>query len=187
MRLDWRQIVSFYQRLSPRERLLLGLTSGVVLVLALYSFVWEPLVEGRARLARQIAFKEQQLQEIQRMRVTYMELLSRLEAGKQIIASPEEGFSLFPHIEATVSQVVTRDHIAAMNPDSKIVGNTYREESVELKLINITLDQLVDMLYRIEKGPQPLRVTKLSVKKRPRDPHQLDVTATVSMLKAVQT
>lgn len=187
MRFDWRQAFSFYQRLSPRERLLLSVTLGVVLVIALYSLVWEPLAEGRARLASQIAFRRQQLEEIQQMRMIYMDLLRRLEVSKEIIARPEEGFSLFPHIEATVSQVVGRDHIASMNPDSQVVANTYREESVELKLVNVKLQQMVELMHKIERGARPLRITKLAIKKRPRDPHQFDVTATVSMLRVVES
>jgi hypothetical protein len=40
-------------------------------------------------------------------------------------------------------------------------------------------------MYKIEKGAQPLRLTRLQVKKRPREPQTFDVTATVSMLKAL--
>jgi hypothetical protein len=57
------------------------------------------------------------------------------------------------------------------------------EDSVEFKLTSISLEQLVEMMYGIEKGPHPLRLTRLQVKKRYRDPHTFDVTATVSMLK----
>ncbi len=102
-----------------------------------------------------------------------------------MILMKDKEFSLFPHIEATVGQVVSRDHIQSMSPQSKVIANAYREESVELRLQDISLDKLVDMLYRIEKGQLPLRVTRLQVKKRSKDPHSFDVIATVSMLMVV--
>jgi phage anti-repressor protein len=51
----------------------------------------------------------------------------------------------------------------------------------------VSLKQLVDMLYRIEKGTHQLRVTRLQVKKRFKDPHSFDVTATVSMILSKET
>ena len=86
-----------------------------------------------------------------------------------------------------VAQVVGRDKIKSMNPENKEIGGAYREDSVELKLTGISLEQLVDMMYRIEKGQHPLRITRLQVKKEFRDPHMFDVTATVSMLKPMES
>jgi hypothetical protein len=80
-----------------------------------------------------------------------------------------------------------REKIASMNPQNKDLGGAYREESVELKLNGVSLQQLVDLMYHIEKGPQPLRLTRLQVKKRLREPQTFDVTATVSMLKGLDS
>jgi general secretion pathway protein M len=186
MKLDWRQLSGFTQRLSARERTILGVGGAAMVVIGLYSLVWEPLAEGRVRLAQRIAGKQRQLEEIQGMRETYMGLLRQLEASQQVLDRADPKFSLFPHIEATVAQVVGRDKIKSMNPENKEIGGAYREDSVELKLAGISLDQLVDMMYRIEKGAHPLRITRLQVKKQLRDPHMFDVTATVSMLKPIE-
>lgn len=165
---------------------MLGLAAGAMVVIGLYSFVWQPLAEGRMILARRILTRQRQLEEIRGMRETYMNLLNQLEASQAVLEQADPKFSLFPHIETTVAGVFGRDKIKSMNPDSKVVAGVYREESVELKLSGISLEQLVDMLYRIEKGPHPLRVTRLQIKKQYRDPHSFDVTATVSMLKPVE-
>jgi hypothetical protein len=118
------------------------------------------------------------------MREAYLDLLSQFELRQKIIEKADPKFSLFPHIESTVSQVLGgRDKIASMNPQNKDLGGAYREESVELKLNGVSLQQLVDLMYHIEKGPEPLRLTRLQVKKRAREPQNFDVTATVSMLK----
>ena len=86
-----------------------------------------------------------------------------------------------------MSQVLGgREKIASMNPQNKDLGGAYREDSVELKLNGVSLQQLVDLMYHIEKGAQPLRLTRLQVKKKPRDPSSFDVTATVSMLKSLE-
>jgi len=183
--MNWRAILAYYQRLSPRERLLVGLAGGALLVIALYTLLWEPLEEGRLALARRIAVKNAELQEMQHMREVYLDLLNQFELRQKIIDKADPKFSLFPHIEATVGQVVGREKITSMNPQNKeLGGGAYREESVEIKLTGITLEQLTDLMYKIEKSPQPLRFTRMQVKKRVREPSTFDLTATVSMLRA---
>jgi hypothetical protein len=183
--LDWRQLVNMIQRLSPRERTLLGLAVGAMLVISLYSFVWQPIEDGRNLLARRIETRKKDLGQIQQMRDVYLDLLNQFELRQKIIEKADPKFSLFPHIEATVGTVVGRDHIQSMNPSNKEIAGAYREESVEIKLTAVTLQQLVDLMYKIEKSVQPLRLTRLQVKKRLREPSTFDVTATVAMLKAL--
>ncbi|MBX3023829.1 type II secretion system protein M [bacterium] len=185
--MNWGALLAYYQRLSPRERMLVGLAGGVVLVMALYLLVWEPLETGRLGLARRIQIKTTELQEMQHMREVYLDLLNQFELRQKIIDRADPKFSLFPHIEATVGQVVGRDKITSMNPQNKeLGGGAYREESVEIKLTGVTLEQLTDLMYKIEKSPQPLRFTRMQVKKRVREPSTFDLTATVSMLRAQQ-
>lgn len=187
MNFDWRQILNVFQRMSSRERALMGGAAAVACILSFYTLVWEPLTENRARSERLIRARQQDLADIKELRLEYMDLLNRLEVSRNIIDQKNIGgdFSLFPHIETTVSAVLGgREKIRSMNPKTKVINDAYREEAVELRLDGIALDQLVEMMVRIEKGAQPLRVTRLQVKKRRRDPQQFDVTATVSMLKA---
>src|SRR5262249_23272798 len=136
---------------------------------------------------KRIAVKKNELKDIQDMRDHYLDLVRRFEASQALLSKVQPNFSLFSHIESTVSQVVSRDHIASMNPASKVIGDTYREESVEIKLTGISLEQLVDLAYRIEKGDQQLRLTRLQLKKKSSDPHSFDVTATVSMLQEMES
>lgn len=187
MNLDLRWLTNAYQRLSSRERALVGLAVGAVLVIGLYTLVWQPLEDGRTQLARRIVAKQRDLVEMQQMRDTYLDLLTQFELRQGIIKKADPKFSLFPHIESTVGLVVGRDHIAAMNPQNKDIAGAYREDSVEIKLTAVSLAQLVDLMYRIEKDKQPLRITRLQIKKRLRETQQFDVTATVSMLKPLET
>ena len=184
MRFDFREIVNAFQRMSSRERTLLGAAVAVAVVLGFYTLVWEPLSEDRARFERLVRSRQQDLADIKEMRGEYLDLVNRLESSRNVIEGVDRDFSLFPHIESTVSAVLGgRDKIRSMNPKTKAINDAYYEEAVELKLKGIALDELVDMMVRIEKGKQPLRVTRLQVKKRRNDSQQFDVTATVSVLK----
>jgi type II secretory pathway component PulM len=184
VKLDVRQAFAFLQRMSARERMLLGAAGAAMVAIGLYVLVWEPLASGREQLERRIALKEKELVQVQQLREEYLELVRQLEASQAVLNKSDEKFSLFPFIESTVAKVVGRERIVSMNPQNKTLSENYREDSVELKLKEVSLEQLVDMMYQIEKGPHPLRVTRLQVKKRIRDEQHFDVTATVSMLKS---
>lgn len=185
MRFDWLSalnISAYLQRFSPRERMLVKGAAAAVALIGLYTLVYDPLVDLRARIGNRIVQKQRELAEIQQMRTDYFALLQQFDLDQSVLAKPDPTFSLFSHIESTVAQVVSRDHIASMNPGSKTLGNAYREESVELKLTSVSLQQLVDMTYRIEKGTHQLRVSRMQLKKKAKDPQSFDVTATVSMI-----
>jgi hypothetical protein len=185
MKYDPRLLLNYYARLAPRERLLLGLAAISVVLISAYSFVWEPTQTSSEQLGRRIAAKQKELVEIQKQRDTYLDLLRRLEANQAAIAQGDPNFSLFAYLDSTIGQAVGREHVSAMNPSNKNIGTEYQEQLVEIHLTQISLPQLVDLLYRVEKGDHPLRFSRLQIKKRYNDIYNFDVTTTVSLLKAV--
>jgi len=184
MKYDPRLLLSAYQRLAPRERLLFGLAVVSTVLIGLYSFVWEPL-QARSELAtRRIGMKEKDLAAMLKQRDLYLDLLRRLEAGSAAIAQGDPGFSLFAHVDNVIGSAVGRDRVTSMNPSTKNLSAEYQEESVEIKLTQINLGQLVSLLYQVEKGDRPLRFSRLQIKKRYNDNFNFDVTATVALLKS---
>ena len=187
MKYDPRQLLNYYSRLAPRERLLVGLAVLSVVVIGLYRLAWDPLRANGAAIARRITTKETDLAEIQKERNAYLDLRRRIEANQSLLAQGDPNFSLFAYLDTAVGQTVGREHVTSMNPSNKSIGTDYQEQLVEIHLTQISLSQLIDLLYRIEKGDHPLRFSRLQVKKRYNDIHNFDVTATVSLLKAVNS
>jgi len=188
MKYDPRQILNYYNRLAPRERLLLGVATFSLVVILLYSFVWDPLQSTTESMARRIATKQNDLTEIQKQRETYLDLLRKLEANQAALEQQnDQNFSLFAYLDSMISQAVGHEHVTSMNPSDKNIGNDYQEKLVEIRLTQISLPQLVDLLYRVEKGDHPMRFSRLQIKKRANDIYNFDVAATVSLLKAVNS
>jgi type II secretory pathway component PulM len=185
MKYDPRLLLNSFGRLAPRERLLLGVAAASVVLISLYSFAWEPLQANRELMTRRIAAKERDLKEVEKQRDVYLELQRRLEANRAAISEGDPNFNLFSYVQNAIAQAVSREHIASMNPSNKNIGDNFQEQLVEIKLTQISLPQLVDLLYRVEKGDHPLRFSRLQIKKRYNDIRNFDVTATVSLLKVV--
>jgi type II secretory pathway component PulM len=182
---DLRQILNVFSRMSPRERTLVSVASLGLLIAVLYSFVLDPLIVGEQQLARSMRRKEQDLEALAQLRYDYLDLSQKLAAGETLLAKTSKDFSLFAYLEATISQV-TPGRISSMNRSNKTAGDEYEEELVEFKLTQVTLENVVDMLHRIEKAEHPLRVTRLQVKERTGAVHDFDVTATVSLVRSLQ-
>jgi len=189
MKYDPRQLTNYFNRLAPRERLLVSVAVVSVVLISLYSFVWDPLQANRQLLARRITAKEKDLIEIQKQRETYLDLQRKLDASQAAIQQPgaDPNFSLFAYLDNTIGQAVGREHVTSMNPSDKNLGPEFQETMVEIRLTQINLAQLVDLLYRVEKGDHPLRFSRLQIKKRINDIRNFDVTATVSLLKVVNS
>ncbi len=183
MNFDLRELTAFWSRLAPRERVLLSVALATTFVLSLYSFVWDPLQTNQELLLRRIAAREKDLTAIQRQRDQYLLLKREMEASQAAGSETDPNFNLFAYVQAEISQAVSKEHITSMNPSNKNIGE-YQEQLVEIKLQQINLQQLTDLLYKIEKGTHPLRFSRLNIKKRFNDIYNFDVAATVSILKA---
>ncbi|HYD50820.1 MAG TPA: type II secretion system protein GspM [Terriglobales bacterium] len=187
MSYDPRVVVSNYlARLAPRERVLIGVALGSLVLVLLYSFVWEGLQTGSQQIETRIAKREKELVRLQQQHDIYLDLRRRVEANQSAIAKRDADFNLFSHVQTTVAQAVSPERIASMNPSTKEINPQFQEERVEIKLTQMGLPQIVTLLHRIEKGESSLRFSRLQIKKRQADPYTFDVTATVSLLRAIE-
>lgn len=185
MSFDFRQLFNVFSRMSSRERMLVSVAGLGLLVAAVYSFVLDPLIVGEQQLGRSMVRKEEDMKTLAQLRYDYLDLSQKLAAGETLLSKTSKDFSLFAYLEATISQV-TPGRISSMNRSNKTAGDLYEEELVEFKLTQVSLDNIVDMLHRIEKAEHPLRVTRLMVKERSGATRDFDVTATVSLVRSLE-
>ncbi len=173
-----------FARLAPRERLLVEIAAGLVAVLLVGGFLYE-VGAVQSGLESRIRAKESQLREIQGLRNAFLEIRRATEA----VTSHDPNRStnwLYSALEPLVVKTVSRERLSKMAPSSKAIGDQYVEDSVEIVLSGITLQQATALLYEIESFPTPLRVSRLQMRKRANDPHQFEVTVAVSSLKAAE-
>jgi general secretion pathway protein M len=165
--------------LSPRDRnaLLIGL--GAVLIALFYLGIVSPYQSAIARLDSQIASRQRQLQEVQVLRQRYLSLQGELTQAERRGVS-NRNFSLFSFVENLTGQIASRENLVYMRPQPVAVKDEYKEESVEIKLEKIALDQLVRILYQIDTADAFLQVKNLRLKIRFDNKAQLDAVLTIS-------
>lgn len=172
-----RQARERYQKLEPRERVLVRIAAVLVGLFLVYNLVYTPIVDLSSGLEDKIAQRQRDLADVRRLAVAYAQMKADLAAAEHRTV-PGRDFSLFSVVEASLSKSVGREKIASITPgsDRKLAGFT--EYSVVLKLANVSLAQLVDALYGINSMAMPVGVENIRIQRRVQDTHSYDVDIT---------
>ncbi len=167
-------------QISPRERLALIVCGLVVLATVIFLGVVLPYRNAMTRLDGKIASRQKQVQQIQELRQEYLLLQQQLSKAEGRL-DKARNFSLFSFVEATAARVASKENLVYMRPQTGSAQEGFREESVEIKLEKLHLDQLVRFLYSFESADAALQVKSLRIRTRFDDHSQLDAVMTVSM------
>jgi len=179
---SWREKIrvlkmpEFITRMTPKERLTLALgVIGAFLIIFVGFFVL-PVSREKRDLREKIQLKTQELKE--------MMILSRDYGGTKAEGGVRgvipAGFSILSYLEGLADQSQIREKIEYMRPGNVESKGKSKEVSVEIKLNAVSISELTDLLFRIEKGGQtPLIVYRMMVRSRFANPRELDATLTV--------
>lgn len=168
-------------QLSPRDRLALIIGGIVVLGALVFVGIISPYQDAMGRLDAQIHARQRQLRQVQALHREYQHLQG-LVATVNARLERNRNFSLFSFVEGLVAQVASKENLLYMRPQPVSVQGDYKEEAVEIKLEKIHLNQLVQLLYRIESADALLQVQHLRIKTRFGDRSLLDVVLTISAM-----
>ncbi len=171
---------TYSSRLSTRERRLLQTAFLVFLGILGYVWVLAPLWEAQADFRTRIVAREKKLKEVQALSQTYRALKAELQTEAR--PQGQGDFSLFSYLEGLATSTVGRKKISAMNPLPPGLGREGQGEAVELRLSGVSLRELVELLYKLERTSPRLHTSRLQVKKRYKDPYMFDATLLTSVL-----
>jgi type II secretory pathway component PulM len=168
-----------YQKLEPRERILVQIAGALIAVFLIYNLIYMPIVDLSSGLEDKIAQRQQDLIDIRRLAATYAQVKSDLANAERHTVPLGRDFSLFSVIEASMTKSVGRDKIGSITPGSdRKLTDGFTEYSVQLKLDNVNLAQLVDALYGINSLSMPIGVSNIRIERRTQDTHSYDVDLT---------
>jgi Tfp pilus assembly protein PilO len=170
-------------RLTARDRRALGagIAAGLIL-LVLFAWIL-PTLERMRRLDRAVASERQRLQEVRRLHAALGELGEReARIQERLKRRASEAFSVAAVIEAMARESRIMEQVQYLKPEQAKVSDQYREASVSLKAVELSAEQLVDFLYRVESSDRILRVRNLQIRNHPKEAGKLDVTLTIFTL-----
>ena len=175
--------MTYFHMLQRREQIL-ALGAGILLLIAaLFTFVVTPMLTRAANLDRRLAAASRQLAALQTLHSDYQrqkQIIDRIDAQ---LRRQQKNFAIFSHLEQVAAQTQSgiQDKIQSMNTVASPPNTAYKEDSVEVNMEGVTLEQLVEYLHRVESSPQVLKIKRLQVKPARDNRQQLSVRFRVSV------
>ncbi len=178
---------AFWDRLSGRQQITLGIGGAAVLVLLLAQFLLLPFLESRKTVNQAIRNNEKILGEILLLDKEGKTLKRQAGMIQQALARRPRDFALFSHLEKVAGDTGVKSSIKFINAAKGAVSGPYEELPVEIRLEKITLKQLTDLLYLLEAPQDFIRIRKISVARMKESPEYLAVQMQVSTFQLLRT
>ncbi len=174
-------------RLTHRER---WLTIGLLVlaaVWALFALSVRPAIGRIETLNRVIPEKQRELDELRASSAQYLALRAKLDDIKRKATSEEGGFELLTSLESMTTEFGLVGKVATMKQEVLQLDSNYYEVTVETRLENLTLKQLIEFLLKIKSSNHLLWIKSLYTKKNATNPNLLDTVIQISTLKPGKT
>lgn len=158
-----------FNKINQRERLILSAAGVLLLLFMIIQWAISPILDHHAQLGRQLISAKQNLEEISRLQAEYKQLTIQAEQTKTQIGMRDKNFSLLSFLNDTAAQTGLKNKIVNMKPSTSNRNNSsLATESVEMKLTDVNLEQLLAFLYRVETSPNLVNIRQISITKEDR-------------------
>jgi general secretion pathway protein M len=167
---------NIWQDLDSRTRLLLGYALIVLLAAAVG---WSALDAKAAALAKKRTAREAVLKELLPLKIAY---LSARQSSDQL--------------KARMASLRPDDSPAKIIEDTGITGKSVKivplkgedrsgfiEDAADIRIDGLTLNEAVNLLFRLENGGRPLIIKKCNLRIRFDDPSRCDLSLVMALLK----
>jgi len=156
-------------KFAKREKLFVSIAACFIAIFFLFQFLIFPFFEKRERMKRGIEAREKDLKDMALLSAEFKARKNDSQEIQKILAGRKKGFTLFSFLERAAGEAQVKEHIKYMKPSTSKGTGPYKESTVELKLENLTLNQLIGYLYRIEKPKDLIIIKRISIRENKRE------------------
>jgi len=161
-------------KLEKREKHLV-LAAGLFLVcLALFHFAVSPLLNARQQTQKAVIQKKEDLMQIRQLQEEYRKLWNQAVDIQNNLQKRSPSFTLFSFIEERATKAGVKQQISSMTPSTSGGAGLLQESRVDLKLEQISLQQLVDFLQQIESTDDVVMIKRISIQGNSKEEATLD-------------
>ena len=167
--------------LPPRDRALLMLMAGIFL-LGLAWFANGAMVKARKKVKAQIAAVSMAQMQVDALLAEYNGLSgsaealdAKLEAGR--------GFAPLSWLEKIGNDMQISSNIRSIQERGNDTTDYYVAQKYDITIDDVTLDQTVEFLHKMESAAQAIRITECRLKPDRKDRNKIDVRMEIAVLK----
>ena len=160
-------IMAKFNKLNKRERyaIMAAIVVGGIFFIA--QFVIGPFLSRAEQRKNMLHTKAAMVEQMRQMQAEYESLTQKASLSESRFRNRQRGFTLFSFLDRLAGETGIKDRISYMKPSKKIDKNTsFRISSVEMKLDEITLEQLTNYLYGVETSENMVDVKKIAITKK---------------------
>ena len=161
-------------KFAQREKYFISTAAVFIGIFCLFQFLIFPFFEAKRKIQRGVSAKEDGLNEIIKLSSEYNRYRRSSQGIQQVIAKRRKGFTLFSFLENKAGEAGIKTYIKYMKPSISSGTGPYKESLVEMKLEEITLQNLIGYLYRIESQNKVVRIKRMSIKENKKKSGHLD-------------
>lgn len=167
-----------WQNIDSRTRLRIGYALIVLLAAAVG---WSALNTKVQELEKRRSAREAVLKELLPLKVTYLSARQSSDQLRGRMASLRPDDSPAKIIEDTG----IKGKSVKIVPLKGEVRSGFAEDAADVRVEGLTLNEAVNLLYRLEKGSRPLIIKKSNLRVRFEDPSRCDLTLVLALLRPV--
>ncbi len=155
-----------YERLEPREKLLVQVAGVLLAGFFAYNFVYLPIQDMRQDLRERTEARQKEILEVRRLAQEYRQLKLEVSAAEKRTVKQSKDFSLFSAVEGMLTKTVGVAKVGSINPgEDRKISTDLVQHNLEITLSGVSLDELVSTLYGVQTLPVPVLVSDLHIKK----------------------
>jgi len=166
-------------QLAKREKYLVTLAVIVIVLGAVIQFVVTPFLEKKELYDKNVATKQNNLQQMVALREEYLLLEQDSDVLTQRLARRPKNFTLFSFLEKAAGDAGVKSNIKSMKPSASVGKGPFKESLVEMKLERVTLGQMVGYLKLIESPENLVNIKRISIQSNKKETQFLDVVLQV--------
>jgi general secretion pathway protein M len=170
------ELLERWRNLESRTRLLAGYGLIALLVITL---LWSALAGRTAALERRRTAREAVLKELLSLKAAYRtaKMSSDLLQGRMATVRPDDSPAKI------IEEIGIKGKGLKIMPVKGEEHTGYIEDAADIRMEGLTLNEALNLLYRLEKGGRPMVVKKADLRIRFDDPSRCDLALILALLK----
>lgn len=166
-------------RLSSREKTFLIIGGGALLTVALWAGVIGPVHDRLDALDKKTKAAKRSYQKIQELALRFEELNSKIDSIEIVLKRPP-GFSILSYLDNQATRDQVRDKVLSMQPKGDVSSKYYKGKTVEIKMKDVELNDLVRYMFNVENSQERLHISEIEIQPRFGNANFLNVRFEVS-------
>lgn len=152
---------------------------AVLIAVGLFIAVTHNMTNKKDRF---LSLKKEEIASFYNLRREYLKELSGIAHLEKKLLMPQVDGSTGTIIEEIGTQIGIKDKMISFKSVDETIKKGYNQRGVEIKLENLTLNQLINLLYRINNHRNLLLIKDFAMKTHFENPNLLDVTMKITLI-----